>query len=63
MTEAGLKEVGNPSAIFLSRGLAETSGSVVLPVWEGSRALLVELQALVDQTSQDITRGVLRWLD
>ncbi len=49
MTALGLKEVKNPSAIFLSRNKEESSGSVVLVIWEGSRPMLVELQALVDQ--------------
>lgn len=48
MTGQGLKEVSNPSAIFLSRGEEQTSGSSVMVVWEGTRPLLVELQALVD---------------
>lgn len=48
MTEKGLKGVTNPSAIFLSGHEAPVSGSVVLVSWEGSRAILVELQALVD---------------
>ena len=50
MTEKGLREVNNPSAIFLSRYQAEIAGSVVLATWEGSRPLLVEVQALVDQS-------------
>lgn len=50
MTEKGLKEVANPSAIFLSRYLEGVSGNVVLVSWEGSRPMLVELQALVDQS-------------
>ena len=48
MGEQGLREVKNPSAIFLSRGQEVSSGSVVMVVWEGTRPLLVELQALVD---------------
>lgn len=51
MTEAGLREVSNPSAIFLSRHEAPVPGSVVMVTWEGTRPLLVEVQALVD-TSQ-----------
>jgi len=51
MTALGLKEVKNPSAIFLSRSKEESSGSVVLVIWEGSRPMLVELQALVDQNN------------
>ena len=48
MTDKGLKEVSNPSAIFLQRGDEIASGSLVMVIWEGSRPLLVELQALVD---------------
>lgn len=48
MTDKGLKEVSNPSAIFLSRGEAPGAGSLVVVVWEGTRPLLVEVQALVD---------------
>ena len=48
MTEQGLREVKNPSAIFLSRGDEMTSGSSVMVLWEGTRPLLVEIQALAD---------------
>lgn len=50
MTEQGLREVRNPSAIFLERGEAAASGSVVMVLWEGTRPLLVEIQALVDDS-------------
>ncbi len=48
MTGQGLREVSNPSAIFLQRGEEHGNGSVVMVIWEGTRPLLVELQALVD---------------
>jgi DNA repair protein RadA/Sms len=48
MTEKGMAEVSNPSAIFLSRGEEAAPGSIVMVVWEGTRPLLVEAQALVD---------------
>lgn len=48
MTETGLKEVRNPSAIFLARTEEDTPGSLVMVLWEGTRPLLVEIQALVD---------------
>jgi DNA repair protein RadA/Sms len=48
MTESGLKEVRNPSAIFLSRHEQPVPGSVVMVTREGTRPLLVEVQALVD---------------
>lgn len=48
MTETGLREVKNPSAIFLSRPENVAPGSSVICTWEGTRPLLVEVQALVD---------------
>ena len=48
MTEKGLKGVSNPSAIFLSQHSAPVPGSCVLVTLEGTRPLLVEVQALVD---------------
>ena len=50
MIEQGLREVKNPSAIFLSRGDEQTPGSSVMVLWEGTRPLLVEIQALVDHS-------------
>jgi len=50
MTEHGLREVSNPSAIFLSRGDKSVAGSTVTVVREGTRMLLLEIQALVDTT-------------
>jgi DNA repair protein RadA/Sms len=50
MTELGLKEVSNPSAIFLSHHEQVVSGSAVMVTVEGSRPLLVEVQALVDES-------------
>ena len=58
MTEQGLKEVTNPSAIFLQRAEEISSGSVVMVVWEGTRPLLVEIQALVDDSSLGNPRRV-----
>ncbi|MFD2633395.1 DNA repair protein RadA [Idiomarina piscisalsi] len=51
MTGGGLKEVSNPSAIFLQRAEEQGNGSVVMVVWEGTRPLLVEIQALVDYSA------------
>lgn len=50
MTEKGLREVKNPSAIFLQRSVEPAAGSIVMVVWEGTRPILVELQALVDDS-------------
>lgn len=50
MTEQGMREVNNPSAIFLQRAEDPASGSVVMVMWEGTRPLLIEIQALVDDS-------------
>ena len=49
MTEKGLREVSNPSALFLSHHVGQVPGSCVMVTQEGSRPLLVEIQALVDE--------------
>jgi DNA repair protein RadA/Sms len=49
MTEKGLREVTNPSALFLSQHASGVAGSCVMVTQEGTRPLLVELQALVDE--------------
>lgn len=49
MGPEGFREVKNPSAIFLSRDTAQTAGGVVTVAWEGSRPMLVEVQALVTE--------------
>jgi DNA repair protein RadA/Sms len=48
MTDRGLRGVANPSALFLSQHSAQVSGSCVMATQEGTRPLLVEIQALVD---------------
>jgi DNA repair protein RadA/Sms len=48
MTEKGLREVTNPSALFLSHHHKEVSGSCITVTQEGTRPLLIEIQALVD---------------
>ena len=48
MIDKGMREITNPSAIFLNRTEIEIPGSVVMVLWVGSRPLLVELQVLVD---------------
>jgi DNA repair protein RadA/Sms len=58
MTDKGLREVSNPSAIFLSRYEKPVSGSVIMATQEGSRPLLVEIQALVDQSHMGNPRRV-----
>jgi len=58
MTGQGMKEVKNPSAIFLSRGQEEAPGSLVMVLWEGTRPLLVEIQGLVDYSPLNNPRRV-----
>lgn len=50
MTDRGLRGVANPSALFLSQHDRQVAGSCVMATQEGSRPLLVEIQALVDTT-------------
>lgn len=63
MTDGGLRGVSNPSAIFLSRYSEPASGSIVTVTWEGSRPMLVEVQALVDETHLTNPRRVTVGLD
>lgn len=63
MTDKGLKEVANPSAIFLSRHEDEVSGSVIMVTLEGRRPLLVEVQALVDESHLGNPRRVTTGLE
>jgi DNA repair protein RadA/Sms len=49
MTDRGLRGVSNPSALFLSHHEQQVAGSCVLVTQEGTRPLLVEIQALVDE--------------
>lgn len=50
MTDKGLKEISNPSALFLSSYKSDIPGSCILVTQEGSRPILVEVQALVNQS-------------
>jgi DNA repair protein RadA/Sms len=63
MTETGLREVNNPSAMFISRQGEAVPGSVVLATQEGTRPLLVEVQALVDESHSPNPRRVCVGLD
>jgi DNA repair protein RadA/Sms len=63
MTERGLKGVANPSALFLSQHAEAVPGSCVLATMEGSRPLLVEVQALVDPVQGGIARRLAVGLD
>ncbi len=50
MTEKGLREVANPSALFLSHHESQVAGSCITVTMEGTRPLLIEIQALVDES-------------
>ncbi len=50
MTEKGLREVANPSALFLSHHDSQVAGSCITVTMEGTRPLLIEIQALVDES-------------
>ena len=63
MAESGLKEVRNPSAIFLSRATDPAAGSIVTVTRDGGRPLLIELQALVDRMRFGAPRRVAQGLD
>jgi DNA repair protein RadA/Sms len=63
MAEGGLKEVRNPSAIFLSRAPEAAPGSIVTVTREGGRPLLIELQALVDRMRFGAPRRIAQGLD
>jgi DNA repair protein RadA/Sms len=58
MTDRGMREIKNPSAIFLDRAEDPAPGTTVMVVWEGTRPLLVEIQALVDDSSLGNPRRV-----
>lgn len=64
MTSVGLKEVANPSALFMARHpLSDTPGSVVLPSIEGTRPILVEIQSLVCPSSLGMPRRMTTGVD
>ena len=63
MREQGLVEVDNPSQAFLSQRWGEAIGSVVVPTLEGSRPLLVEIQALTNPTSFGLPRRTANGVD
>lgn len=63
MAEQGLKQVGNPSSLFLTNRTEDVSGAVVFPALEGTRPVLVEIQALVVRLASGATprRAVVGW--
>jgi DNA repair protein RadA/Sms len=63
MTDVGLKPVSNPSAIFLSRHDEPVPGSIITVIREGSRPLLIEVQALADESHSSNPRRICLGLD
>ena len=63
MTERGLKGVANPSALFLSHHAEAVAGSAIVATLEGSRPLLVEIQALTDPVQGGVPRRLAVGLD
>ncbi|MGD9848775.1 MAG: DNA repair protein RadA, partial [Desulfuromonas sp.] len=63
MRESGLREVHNPSELFLAERAEEAAGSVVIPALEGSRPILVELQALVSSAPYGTARRTAMGID
>ena len=63
MGESGLREVANPSEVFLEERTKGVAGSVVVPTLEGTRPLLVEVQALVTPTSFGLPRRTVNGTD
>ncbi|HEX7418060.1 MAG TPA: DNA repair protein RadA, partial [Steroidobacteraceae bacterium] len=63
MTEGGLREVRNPSAIFLARAPQPSPGSIVMTAREGGRPLLIEIQGLVDRMRFGAPRRIAQGLD
>ena len=63
MSAGGLQEVKNPSAIFLSRHAEPVPGSVIMVARDGGRALLIEVQALVDHARATLPRRVAQGVD
>ncbi|MFC1974373.1 DNA repair protein RadA [Chloroflexota bacterium] len=63
MGDEGMIEVSNPSQVFLSQRSQETTGSVIVPTLEGTRTLLVELQALTTPTTFGLPRRTANGVD
>lgn len=63
MTDQGLRVVSNPSALFLSRHDQSVTGSVIMGTWEGTRPLLLEIQALVSQAYGQHPKRIAQGLD
>ena len=63
MSASGLREVRNPSAIFLARSPEPVPGSLVMVARDGGRPLLIEVQALVDRTRFATPRRVAQGVD
>jgi DNA repair protein RadA/Sms len=63
MTDQGMKEVSNPSKLFLKERVKQVAGSVVVATLEGTRPVLVEIQALVVPTTLAVPRRISQGID
>ncbi len=63
MTSMGLKEVSNPSEIFINRNIEKNIGSTIFPAIEGTRSILVEIQALVSDSNFSIPKRATQGID
>lgn len=63
MDHRGMHEIKNPSAIFLSRSAEQAPGSSIVVLWEGSRPLIIEIQALVDNNNKESNRRISNGFD
>ena len=63
MTGSGLEEIKNPSEIFISKNSHESSGSVITAAMEGTRPILIEIQALVTRTNFGMPRRMANGID
>jgi DNA repair protein RadA/Sms len=63
MTSEGLKEISNPSLFFVREGLGSTPGATISVIIEGTRPILVEVQALVTRSVYAVPRRVVQGID
>jgi DNA repair protein RadA/Sms len=63
MESSGLKEISNPSLFFVREGLGETPGATVGVIMEGTRPILVEVQALVTRSVYSVPRRIVQGID
>ncbi|MGB9682116.1 MAG: DNA repair protein RadA [bacterium] len=63
MGSSGLKEISNPSLFFIREGLGETPGATIGVIMEGTRPILVEVQALVTRSIYSVPRRIVQGMD